>query len=215
MPLINNPATAMSSAPGGPLLHPHQHTLLAAILETYREHHGHFYLSRTLGGTTYFHSSAREQVPCEYADIIALEREGMIYAVGMNEHGITSFAPTALAAALVYPDDYLNLSDEAWSIARGTLRNSPERIRDVQGILRRLSDDPDSSAAIKDTAQAAHVLLGHVERYIDTGDPSDETDARTAAATLRTLAIMILRQSPAYGPLAIEMATKVLEAFGR
>ena len=199
----------------GPLLFPRQRSLLTQFLTTYREHQGQFYVSRTLGGTTVFHSFVREEAPCDYADVIALERVGMIDALNLNKNGISSFAPTALADALVYPDDYLNLSDEAWVFAKGTLRNRPERISDVRGILRRISDDPDSPAGIKDTAEAAHLLLGQVAQYIDTGDPSNEPDARTAAATLRALAIMILRQSPVYGPLAIEMAEKVLDVFGR
>ena len=116
----------------------------------------------------------------------------------------------------MHPDDYLNLSNEAWVVAKDTFRNHPERIRDVQNVLRRISDDPASPAAIKDTAQAAHLLLGHVERYIEgEGNPADEPDAMTAAATLRALALMVLRQGSAYGPLAIEMATKVLGSFGR
>ena len=107
-----------------------------------------------------------------------------------------------------------DLSDEAWAIAKDTLRNEPERIRDVQRILRQIVDNPDAQEGIKDTAHAADLLLGQVEHYIVDDDPADEPLARASAAGLRALAATILRQTRAYGPLAVTLAREVMRLFG-
>ena len=139
-------------------------------------------------------------------DLVALERAGMIDVVSTNDRGtVARFSPTALASAFVHPADYLNLSDEAWIISKDTLRNRPERIRDVQGILRRICDDPEHPDTIRDTAGAASTLLGHVERYLDTGSPGDEALARASTASLRALALTMLRFG---GPEILELAVQ-------
>lgn len=197
----------------GPSLYPHQQVLLADIVAAYEQDHRAFYVMRTLGGTSIQHpawTSGRIQ----YVDFVALQRAGMIDAVDTDERGsITAFAPTALAAASVRPSDYLDLSDAAWAVAKGTLGNEPERIRDVQHILSRIDDDDESSEGIKEAARAARILLGQVERYIADGNPTYEPTARVSANSLRALAASILRQTGAYGPLAIELAERVAGLF--
>ena len=213
MPLINNPSTVTMLPSGGPLLDSVQLALLQGILAAYARDRSQFYVARTMGGTTITHSAFDEERPCEYADVVALERTGTINVVsrGRGGDGISAFAPTALAAALAHPDDYVDLSDEAWAIARDTLRNRPERVRDVQRMLRGICDDVDAPDTIKDTAQAADLLLGHVERYLDPGNPADEPLARASTASLRALAVTIMRVGGP--PLAMKIAEAVLEAF--
>ena len=214
MPSINNPGTAAMPSSRGPLLYPHQLALLTRIVAIYGQRHGQFSVSRELNRTTIYDPAMLEGLPCDYADVIALKRAGMIDAVGMNRHGITSFAPTALASALEHPDDYLDLSDEAWAIAKDTLRNRPARIIEVQRILRGIDDDPDAPDTIRDTARAADLLLGHVERYLDTENPGDEPLARASTASLRALAITILRSgAPLAIERALELARQVLGTF--
>lgn len=100
------------------------------------------------------------------------------------------------------------------AVAKNTLGNERERICDVQHILSRIDDDDESSEGIKEAARAARILLGQVERYIADGNPTYEPTARVSANSLRALAASILRQTGAYGPLAIELAEKVARLFG-
>ena len=199
-------------------LHPHQQILLAEIVAAYEQDHSEFYVWRTVSETS-IQASVRhpawESGQIQYGDIVALQRAGMIDAVHTSERGnIVRFAPTALASAFVRPADYLDLSDAAWAVAKDTLHNDPGRIRDAQHILDGILDNPDASDDIKETASAARILLGQVERYVDSGNPADEPFARSSAAGLRALAAAILRQTGAYGPLAIELAEKVARLFG-
>lgn len=209
-------------------LHPHQQALLAEIVAAYDQDHSEFRVWRSMSETSVLASvehpawaSGQSQYgdiqygDIQYGDIVALQRAGMIDAVHTSERGnIVRFAPTALASASVRPGDYLDLSDAAWAVAKNTLHNEPERIRDVQGILDGILDNPDASDDIKETASAARILLGQVERYVDSGNPADEPLARSSAAGLRALAATILRRADDYGPLAIELAQKVAGLFG-
>ena len=206
----------------GPSLHPHQQALLAEIVAAYEQDRSAFRVWRALSETSVLASvehpawaSGQSQYgDIQYGDIVALQRAGMIDAVHTSERGnIVRFALTALAAASVRPSDYLDLSDAAWAVAKGTLHNEPERIRDARRILDGILDNPDASDDIKETASAARILLGQVERYVDSGNPADEPFARSSVAGLRALAAAILRQTGAYGPLAIELAERVAGLF--
>jgi len=74
-------------------------------------------------------------------------------------------------------------------------------------MLRRICDDPASPESIRETAQAADLLLGPIERYLDREDPDDEPLARASTDSLRALALTILRFG---GPEILESA---VEAF--
>ncbi len=212
MPSINNPATVTPPTSRGPRLHPHQQELLAKIVAAYQEDHRDFEV-RGSGRITIKHPGLNGITRVQHGDIVALQREHMIDVVRANDDGTTrEFAPTALASAFVHPDDYVDLSHEAWAISKDTLRNRPERIRDVQRILRGICDDSEHPDAIRDTARAADLLLGQVERYLDTGNPADEPLARASTASLRVLALTILRiGGPEVLGAAVEAFREVLE----
>ena len=213
MPPTNN---RKNFSGGRPALFPHQQALLSNILALYQRDHSEFHVFRTFGpnGTIIRHLGIDETVPAQDGDIVALERAGVIDVVSTDESGISSFAPNALASAFVHPDDYVDLSDEAWAIAKDTLRNRPARIRDVQRLLRGICDDSDAPDTIRDTARAADLLLGHVERYLDPGNPADEPLARASTASLRALAVTILRiGGPEVLGAAVEAFRELLDLF--
>ena len=142
------------------LLHPHQRHLVKLIVGAYERDHSSIYVSQTIGGTTIFGSAFETEVECQYGDIVALERAGAIDVVSYSDAGrISTLAPTPFASALTHPTDYVDLSDAAWTIARDTLHNQPERIRDVQRILRGICDAPDTPGPINETARAADLHL--------------------------------------------------------
>lgn len=196
-----------------PSLHPHQQAVLAKIVAAYEQNHREFSVSS--GGTRISHRALDQVLRVRAGDIAAFQRAGMIDVVATNSQGeVSTFAPTAKASLSVDPFVFLCLTDEAWAVAKGTLGNEPERIRDVQHILSRIDDDDESSEGIKETARAARILLGQVERYVEDGKPTYEPTARVSADGLRALAASILRQGSAHGPLAIALAEKVREMFG-
>ncbi len=192
-------------------LHPHQQALLAEIVAAYDQDHSEF---RVHDRTRIRHKALEQSIRVHEGDLVALQRAGMIDVVTTDSADwVSAFAPTALSSMSVRPSDYLDLSDAAWAVAKDTLHNEPERIRDAQRILRRIADDADAPDGIRETARAADTLLGQVERYVDSGNLADEPLARSSAAGLRALAATILRQTGAYGPLAIELAEKVAGLF--
>ena len=222
MPLINNPGSTtvkvssyVSPTPDGPLLHPHQEIQVADIVAAYRQDRAEFFVVRGMRASpaSIEHPTYVGRAEIYDGDLVALERAGMIDPVSTNGRGeVMSFSPTALASAFVHPADYLNLSDEAWVVSKDTLRNRPERIRDVQVILRRICEDTENPSSIRATAQAADLLLDQVEKFIDTGNPGDEPLARASTASLRALALTILRfGGPEVLGSAVEAFREVLE----
>ena len=221
MPLINIPGSTtvkvssfMTPTPDGRLLHPHQETQIADILAAYRQDRTEFFAIQGMGasGVGIKHPKYVGRAEIHEGDLVALERAGMIDVVGTNDRGtVTRFSPTALASAFVHPADYITLSDEAWTISKDTLRNRPERVRDVQGMFRGICDDPESPESIQETALAADLLLGHIERYLDTGDPGHEPLARASTASLHALALTIVRVGGP--PLAMKIAEALVEVL--
>ena len=196
----------------GPLLHPHQQAVLAKIVAAYEQDHSDFHVYNR---TRIRHKALEQSIRVHEGDLAALQRSGMIDVVTTDSADwVSAFAPTALASLSVRPADYLDLSDAAWAVAKGTLGNEPGRIRDVQHILNRIEEDDEASEGIKETAHAARTLLGQVERYVEDGNPTYEPTARVSADSLRALAASILRQASAHGPLAIDLAEKVRNLFG-
>ena len=207
MPLINNPGNLNARETA---LFPHQRALIRDLLAAYQQDRREFFVLRGMGGSGlgFHHPKYEGHIEVQDGDLVALERAGMIDVIKTSDRGsIDRFSPTAFAASLVHPDDYLDLSDEAWAISKDTLRNRRERVRDVQRMLRGICDDPDSLEPIRETAQAADLLLGHIERYLDPGNPADEPLARVSTASLRALALTILR----FG--GIEVLGAAVEAF--
>lgn len=225
MPQINNPGsttvnvtTVRSPSQGGPLLHPHQRELLEHLLAAYRRDHSDFNVMADTGavgsGVIVHHEAMGGGTSIQRGDLVALERAGMIDVATDQRGGISRFAPTAFASMSMHPDDYFDLSDEAWAIARDTLRNRPERVRDVQIILRRICEDTENPSSIRATAQAADLLLDQVEKFIDTGNPGDEPLARASTASLRALALTILRfGGPEVLGAAVEAFREVRDLF--
>ena len=107
-----------------------------------------------------------------------------------------------------------SLSDAAWSVAKGTLRNRRERLSDTKRILRRICDDPSYPSNIIMMSEMAIRHLEYIDEFIDSGSSEDERLAEVSLNWLREFAKNILHKGKNYGPLIVELGRLLRGIFG-
>ena len=126
---------------------------------------------------------------------------------------VKSDGPDELQDDAAAPDSDF-LPDAAWSELTRNLRDDTAAISETRTLLRRISDDPDSSPEMIRIADTADFLLDIVADYIKDGNASDEQHARVSAAWLRSQGGKVLRATREHAPTMVEVARCLVDMFG-